>query len=80
LSQFEWQGVYSSSNLSWDNHQLKVGWGFVRNSYDGEHNSAVEVCGAQACWRAHWLHTPGDLVHQREYTSFVDRTIHPKLT
>jgi len=85
-NRFEWQEVFTPRAFTgWGHHQLKVGWGFVRNSYDGEHTfSPVGVVRGSGLLAERIDYTPGTTtsVHQREYTSFVQDkwTIHPKLT
>jgi outer membrane receptor protein involved in Fe transport len=85
-SRLEWQEVLSPRAMTgWGNHQLKVGWNFLRNVYDGEHTfSPVEVLRGSGMLAERTEFSPGVTmsVHQREYTGFVQDkwTIHRKLT
>lgn len=83
---FEWQEVMTPRAKTFvGQHQFKVGWDFVRNTYDGQHTySPIEIVRSSGLPAEQITYSPGVFtsVRQREYTAFVQDkwTIHPKVT
>lgn len=81
----EWQEIYTPLAAGLGRHQLKIGFNFVRNAYDGSQDfRTVEVLrlAGRVAERIDFAPARAVAVRQREYTGFLlDKwTVHPRAT